>query len=201
MTWLDVFRKRLDEVTKAVTDTVARVDILPKVPEAIVKATTDLQESAVILLDDARNFIGEAGAKAWDVLTDEEKARKEGIEKQISDILIKSTEIIFAPTLVDELVKIIPKIKVPEIKLPDVPTVQDVINALGEILRPITELLDELTRGMRILKTMWVPIYDPITKRTYTSFDEYLAVLPEYLHKVGEVAKQMEMFRDIIKIE
>jgi len=201
MTWLDDFRKRIDEVTKTVTDTIGRVGELKKVPEGIAKATEDLQQSTTDLLDDAKVFITEAGAKAWDALTEEQKAIKTGIDKKISDVITKSTEIIFTPTLVDEIIKAVPKIELPEIKLPEIPTLQDVINALTQIFRPLINQLDELTKGMRILQAVWVPVYDPITKKTYTTFEEYLSVLPQYLYKMGEVAKEMDRFKDLIKWE
>jgi len=191
MTWIDDLNKTISTAGETVSKATSAIAQLPEVPTKIIESATDTAEKLNELVSDAGDFIAKAGAKAWEELTEEEKAIYEGLTHTASEIQKKAAEIAVTPEYVQTLLKQIPKVEIPEIKLPDVPTPNDIINALSQIFKPIVDLLNELLKYSRIMELAWVPIYDPMTGKTYTTFEEYITVVPEYLARLGWAAKQI----------
>lgn len=191
MSWVDDFRKTIETAGETVSKASTAITQLPEVPTKIIEAATDTSEKLNELVSDAGDFIAKAGAKAWDELTDEEKAIFEGLTWTAREIQKKAAEIAVTPEYVETLLKQIPTIEMPEIKLPEVPTPTDIINAIAQIFKPVVDLLNELLKYSRIMEIAWVPIYDPITGKTYTTFEEYITVVPQYLARLGWAAKQI----------
>jgi len=191
VSWVDDFRKTIETAGETVSKASTAITQLPEVPTKIIEAATDTSEKLNELVSDAGDFIAKAGAKAWDELTDEEKAIFEGLTWTAREIQKKAAEIAVTPEYVETLLKQIPTIEMPEIKLPEVPTPTDIINAIAQIFKPVVDLLNELLKYSRIMEIAWVPIYDPITGKTYTTFEEYITVVPQYLARLGWAAKQI----------
>jgi len=200
MTWLDDLKNKAGEAAGAVVQVTRLITEPEKLPERTKKEATEIYHTATEYKEDVENFISENKDKAEDELSEEAKAIKAGLISTAAEITKKTTELVSSPEALQLRIPEIPEIKIPEIKLPEIPTPQDIINALTQCFKPLIEAINTLALPMNILKTFWVPVYDPFTGKTYNSADEYFKTLPVMLQKMGEASqKGMEYAEKIRK--